>query len=59
MLKLELQYLAIWWEEPTRWKDPDAGKDFKQEKGQVMQVQPLSREDHLEEEMATHSRLLA
>ena len=34
MLKLKLQYLAIWCEELTHWKDPDAGKDWEQvEKG--------------------------
>ena len=31
MLGLKLQYLAIWFKEPTHWKDPDAGKDWGQE----------------------------
>ena len=31
MLRLKLQYLAIWFKEPTHWKDPDAGKDWEQE----------------------------
>ena len=31
MLKLKLQYLATWWEELTYVKDPDAGKDWRQE----------------------------
>ena len=34
MLKLKLQSLATWCQEPTHWKDPDAGKDWGQgEKG--------------------------
>ena len=32
MLKLKLQYLATWCKEPTHGKDPDAGKDWGQEK---------------------------
>ena len=31
MLKLKLQYLATWYEELIIWKDPDAGKDRRQE----------------------------
>ena len=31
MLKLTLQYLATWYKELTRWKDPEAGKDWSQE----------------------------
>ena len=33
MLKLKLQYLAAWLEERLIGKDPDAGKDWSQEKG--------------------------
>ena len=36
MLKLKLQYLGTWFEELTHWKDPDAGKDWRQqEKGTI------------------------
>ena len=31
MLKLEFQYLGHLNEEPTHWKNPDAGKDGRQE----------------------------
>ena len=31
MLKQKLQYLATWFEELTHWKDPDAGKGWRQE----------------------------
>ena len=31
MLKLKLQYFGHLCEEPTHWKDPDAGKDWRQE----------------------------
>ena len=31
MLKLKLQYFGHWCEGPTVWKDPDAGKDWRQE----------------------------
>ena len=31
MLKLKLQYLATWCKELTHWKDPDGGKDWRQE----------------------------
>ena len=33
MLKLKLQYFGSWCEKPTRGKDPDAGKEWRQEKG--------------------------
>ena len=32
MLKLNSSTLATWWEEPTHLKDPDAGKEWRQEK---------------------------
>ena len=28
--KLKLQYLATWCKEPSHWKTPDAGKDWKE-----------------------------
>ena len=31
MLKQSSNTLATWWEEPTHWKRPDAGKDWRQE----------------------------
>ena len=31
MLRLKLQYLATWCKEPAHWKDPDAGKQWRQE----------------------------
>ena len=31
MLKLKLRYLATWCQELTHWKNPDAGKDWRQE----------------------------
>ena len=33
VLNLKLKTLATWYEQLAHWKDPDAGKDWKQEKG--------------------------
>ena len=37
--------LAIWYEEPTHWKDPDAGKDWRQKKKGATEVK-MFRQHH-------------
>ena len=45
MLKLKLQYLATWCEEPTYWKRPDDGKDWRQ-KGKRKAADEMVRQHH-------------
>ena len=38
--------LATWWEEPTHWKRPDAGKDWKQEEKRTTEDEMVGRRCH-------------